>query len=127
MRVIDFYNWKIRQPIKYRYIRSKNFIKWIFFGGEYILCSALKVVRNKKNKYSVSSLTYLGKRHPDCLKLAHEHGAFFREEINNGEQGFITNTYRFVDRKEALEIANNFGQIIKKHRPVDELLSEDIY
>ena len=47
------------------------------------------------------------------------------------EQGFITregSCYgRFVDRKEALEIAIIAGQKIDKHNPQDELLSEDLY
>jgi hypothetical protein len=41
-------------------------------------------------------------------------------------QGFITTTGRFVDRVEGLAIAEREGQIIHKHPPFDELLSEDL-
>lgn len=47
--------------------------------------------------------------------------------VNNTTQGFLTNLNRFVDRKEALEIAKSAEQIIHKHNPQDELLSEDLY
>lgn len=39
-------------------------------------------------------------------------------------QGFLTNTNRFVDRKEAGQIAYSSGQIDK---PTDCLFSEDLY
>lgn len=39
-------------------------------------------------------------------------------------QGFITTKNRFVDRKEAAEIAYSAGQIAS---PKDELYSEDLY
>ena len=43
------------------------------------------------------------------------------------EQGFVTVLGRFVGREEALIIARAAGQIKEKHRPLDELLSEDIW
>lgn len=42
-------------------------------------------------------------------------------------QGFLTNTGRFVDRHEAANIARAAGQIIKKTGPEDELFSEDVW
>lgn len=44
-------------------------------------------------------------------------------------QGFLTSDGRFVDRVEALAIARAAGQLEgrTKYRPLDELLSEDIY
>jgi hypothetical protein len=44
-----------------------------------------------------------------------------------GEQGFITDTGRFVDRKDALEIAKESGQIIEKHGNFKVLYSEDMW
>jgi len=41
-------------------------------------------------------------------------------------QGFVTESGEFVDRKEALKIAQAAGQIIHKHNPKDVLLSEDL-
>ena len=45
--------------------------------------------------------------------------------MKHAEQGFVTSTGRFVDRVEALSIAYNAGQVIHKHHPLDELMSED--
>lgn len=42
-------------------------------------------------------------------------------------QGFLTNTHRFVNRKEGLLIAEKCNQIIKKHPCYDELYSEDMW
>ena len=41
-------------------------------------------------------------------------------------QGFITTRGRFVDRIEGLELAIASGQIVHKHNPKYELLSEDM-
>ena len=48
---------------------------------------------------------------------------FFR----GAEQGFVTNLNRFVDRKEALQIARNAKQELHKWCDTDELYSEDIF
>ena len=45
--------------------------------------------------------------------------------LRGAEQGFITETYTFVDRKLALKIAKHYNQIKHKHPPKDELLSEE--
>ncbi len=44
-------------------------------------------------------------------------------------QGFLTSTGRFVGREEALRIATAAGQLIgrTKHRPLDKLMSEDLW
>jgi hypothetical protein len=59
------------------------------------------------------------------------HAVCLAKVKNATEQGFMaTEIYgtceRFVDRKEALEIAINAGQNIDKHNPKDQLLSEDL-
>lgn len=43
----------------------------------------------------------------------------------DSEQGFVTSQGRFVDRVEGLAIATAANQIIEKHSPDDELMSED--
>lgn len=48
-------------------------------------------------------------------------------ERATGEQGFVTSTRRFVDRREAFEIASAAGQIVKKHGDESQLYSEDLY
>ena len=44
-----------------------------------------------------------------------------------GEQGFVTNSGRFVDREEALTIAAAAKQIIKKHGTLSRLFTEDLW
>lgn len=48
-------------------------------------------------------------------------------EMSHGDQGFVTNTGRFVDREEGLAIAKSAGQIIKKNGNERELYSEDLW
>lgn len=54
-------------------------------------------------------------------------GAQDKETSHRCEQGFITNLDRFVDRKEALQIARNAKQELHKWCDTDELYSEDIF
>ena len=54
-------------------------------------------------------------------------GAQDKETSHRCEQGFITNLDRFVDRKEALQIARNSKQELHKWCDTDELYSEDIF
>lgn len=46
------------------------------------------------------------------------------DSVGNYEQGFLTNTNRFVDRKEAADIAFEAGQINDK---LTSLFSEDVW
>jgi len=76
---------------------------------EYIRCAAIRVIADY----------FTGKNHGECLKKLK----------SATQQGFMTDQYtnpRFVDRKEALEIAIAAGQFITKHCPKDRLLSEDL-
>ena len=77
---------------------------------EYIRYAAIKV----------NTDLFTGKNHGACLKKLK----------SATQQGFIAvcrhRGYRFVDRKEALEIAIAAGQTINKHSPKNILLSEDL-
>jgi hypothetical protein len=44
-----------------------------------------------------------------------------------GEQGFVTNKGRFVDRIEGLQIATDANQILEKHGNEGQLFSEDMW
>lgn len=46
---------------------------------------------------------------------------------NTRKQGFLTNTGRFVKRKEALGLARAYGQIVHKHPSYSELYTEDMW
>jgi hypothetical protein len=68
----------------------------------------------------------LGARHFDLLM----HDTIRKLGISHREphtQGFIDQRGAFLNRKEALQVAKEAGQIIKKHGPDDILFSEDIY
>lgn len=69
-----------------------------------------------------NGLIFTGKCHADCIYtviLVNE----IKEKIPQSKQGFVTTRFRFVDRKEAAEIAFKAGQIKKQ---AEVLLSEDL-
>ena len=66
-----------------------------------------------------------GKNHGTIFQLLSKWGLKRNSRINE-IQGFITTNDRFVNRYEALKIAENNNQIIHKYNPKDELLSEDL-
>lgn len=67
---------------------------------------------------------FTGLAHPYCFKHAQEHGY---EDCEGREEGFLTNTDRFVDRTEAARIAVESGQLPESRlRYPDMLFSEDL-
>jgi hypothetical protein len=74
----------------------------------------------------------LGLRHWDAWMVGQlpkeaEHGKYHG---GDWEQGFLTSRGHFVDRREALDIAQRAGQINRyrpKSNPKDQLFSEDLY
>ena len=87
---------------------------------ERILCAAIQIRKSKDGEPIVIG----GYRHCDCFRTASKLG--YMAYIDQDEQGFITSKGRFVDRKEAKQIAKQANQLIRltdfKH-----LISEDIY
>jgi len=83
---------------------------------EYILCSAIH------NPADIDTggqpLIYCGLRHHNVLWQ----GEHVSRQLSH--QGFLTNTGRFVDRKEGMEIAFSAGQINERK---NLLYSEDLY
>jgi hypothetical protein len=94
---------------------------------EYILCSAIWYQDGEpyahQPKNIESGFVICGRRHHNIINTIGQK-FYFRTSENKHVQGFLTNLDRFVDRKEAAEIAYAYGQIpvIKK-----ELYSEDLY
>lgn len=81
---------------------------------EYILCAAVRL------KFSRAFIC--GHRHGDCYAtLKHLNK---KVNLTFSRQGFLTSRNRFVDRKEAAEIAFNAKQIPEE---TDILISEDLY
>lgn len=106
---------------------------------EYILCAATHFTNGKGYPYQPINITegivLSGHRH-DCI---FQQWMFFSTEIqkldvkgrndigfieNDSTQGFLTNKNRFVNRREAAEIAFATGQTQKK---LEKLYSEDLY
>jgi hypothetical protein len=48
-------------------------------------------------------------------------------QVNSKHQGFVTSHGRFVDRREALCIAERAKQIVEKTEPAHKLFSEDMW
>jgi len=96
---------------------------------EYILCAAIHIldgnVYEHQPKGINSGIVYLGRRHHNCFRSARIEKYFPRPPIL---QGFITSKDRFVDRKEAMIIACEAGQVIEiKESRKGILVSEDLY
>jgi len=64
-------------------------------------------------------------RHHDVINHIYEHRQDKKMVI--GEQGFLNNEGVFLDRKEALDIAVQANQLIRKTFPENELFSEDLW
>ncbi len=107
---------------------------------EYILCAANYY--NDDGHYQHQPINTLvgfvvcGRRHHNCIGIfARIVGFPYNERAfviaNTEVQGFLTNTNRFVDRKEAYKIAFEADQIIGPNKGQSEnsigLTSEDLY
>ena len=104
---------------------------------ERILCAAIwykdiplqKVIDGVLPKNCDRGLVVLGHRHGQCMwtmsSLTGLRTCTFGEDCSGEhEQGFLTNTNRFVGREEAAQIAFDSGQI-EQH--LVTLYSEDLY
>jgi hypothetical protein len=104
---------------------------------ETILCAAIwyedleSKYSNLKLKYPNKGIIITGLRHINCIStLNYLTGKrSVKPEVGNYIQGFITNTGRFVDRHQAMEIAveQNQVQIENLINPKIGLFSEDLY
>ncbi len=86
--------------------------------NERILCAAIKISIDDE------SIIISGYRHSDCFNIIHK--LCPNKYINQDEQGFLTSSGRFVDRKVAKKIAKQANQLIRDS-VFSELISEDIY
>ena len=69
---------------------------------------------------------YTGKRHADIFEQMYKLGIKYNK--NKSIQGFLTDTWRFVDRYEAKRIAVKANQLIVPiEETYDELFSEDLW
>lgn len=126
--------------VKDRQISALADIILDFYMEEDVVFSAIKVEGVGEPWDGV----YTGLRHPDCFMAmrerreavlgSHMHTTKARNEVRvamvrNSTQGFITTRNRFIDRKEAYEMAKEQGQLWFHKLPflTDELTSEDLY
>ena len=83
-----------------------------------IIASAIKVTKDG------NTFVIMGRRHCSCFQTMFDAGIKrpFQEE-----QGFVTDKFKFVNRKEAKTIAEECDQILKGEGKYRDLYSEDIF
>lgn len=104
---------------------------------EYILCAAVwykeydpdyaeEVKRQSRPKNVTRGMVFCGQRHLQCIRtFSYVTGKrSVDSEIGDNEQGFLTNTNRFVSREEGGQIAFDAGQTKELKQT---LYSEDLY
>lgn len=118
--------------------------KDILEGKEFIICSAIHFDDGKEYMHQPKNIktgfVVTGRRHHNCYNVLASLGKALQldkrvreiiDVINRDCQGFITNTDRFVDRKEGMRIAKAAKQLLnpKIHEDGDDaiLVSEDLY
>lgn len=101
---------------------------------ERIICSAIIYDDGKYHAQEVgrvlSGIVIAGRRHANCyhtLELLVPGANKSDKYPTRDQQGFITSTGRYVDRKEAYIIAKAAGQCSLEHDDIPELISEDLY
>ncbi len=111
-----------------------------YFEMEHIICSAIWFKTGVAYLHQPANIptgyVICGRRHHNCfaVKMAvmdetNTFGLVERVDLAckpEMVQGFLTNTDRFVDRKEAFLIAKSAGQLLREKKNVT-LFSEDIY
>ena len=104
---------------------------------EFILCAANYYDDGIEHTHSCKNIktgfVICGRRHHNCIDIFSKVVGFPYDErglqlMRKEQQGFITNTNRWVNRLEALEIAKNANQLITdKVNEKIGLFSEDLY
>jgi hypothetical protein len=106
---------------------------------EFIICSAVHVHSGTTHRDQPENITegfvVCGRRHGDCYQTIENLNPSFLDQTEAGDQGFLTNSNRFVLRKEGLTIAQRAGQLLHPeyhaHKEVADTLylltSEDLF
>lgn len=117
---------------------EKNTVDNIKDDRERVICAAIwyKELPSQRllPKNVDKGIVVCGHRHGHCIDTMKSLGTlrtvtFGPDSVGEHEQGFLTNANRFVDRKEAVEIAVKAGQVYRNMliNPNVGLFSEDIY
>ena len=138
---MDIINLIKQQTPEERQALFNEFIKLLNQKREYvdiperIVCSACQVFADERDGTNEDGGEIIhevyGLRHydPFMRKQIKELEKQYNYALLDWEQGFLTNKRRFVDRKEAMEIAKSQNQVIRlsgSSNP-DILFSEDLY
>lgn len=101
---------------------------------ERILCSAIHVKDGKKHEHQPknidSGFVVCGRRHHNCFYTISLMGnPEYKNMAGRDGQGFLTNTDKFVSRKEAYLIAKEAGQLLHNLHDISNpiLISEDVW
>lgn len=124
-----------RQALFNEFIKLLNQRREYIDISERIVCSACQVFADERDGTNEDGSLIIhevyGLRHYDPLmrKQIKELEKQYKYALLDYEQGFITNTGRFVTRDEALKIAKEQGQIIRLSGSPNPniLFSEDLY
>ena len=96
---------------------------------EYILCSAIHIDNGKDYVHKPFNIdkgyVMCGWRHHNILEIIPLEDKRNKDIITT--QGFLTNKNRFINRKEALELAKSNGQVNSEAITLSELYSEDLW
>ena len=138
---MDIINLIKQQTPEERQVLFNEFIKLLNQKREYvdiperIVCSACQVFVDERDGTNEDGSEIIhevyGLRHYDQFmrKQIRELEKQYNYALLDWEQGFLTNKGRFVDRKEAMEIAKAQNQVIRLSGSpnIDILFSEDLY
>ena len=138
---MDIINLIKQQTPEERQVLFNEFIKLLNQKREYvdiperIVCSACQVFVDERDGTNEDGSEIIhevyGLRHydPFMRKQIKELEKQYNYDLLDWEQGFLTNKGRFVDRKEAMEIAKAQNQVIRLSGSpnIDILFSEDLY
>jgi hypothetical protein len=99
--------------------------------NEYILCAAIHFEDNLTHEHQpknvLTGFVLCGHRHHNVFTSLAIMGVN-RLKYYDSTQGFLTNTNRFVDRKEGMRIAKKANQLTDRlEHKTDSLYSEHLY
>lgn len=100
----------------------------IFGGKEYLLCAAIYYEDGKKYEHQpkniISGIVVCGRRHHNCyITLASLLGDNYDVKLTHN-QGFVTSKDRYLERKEAAQLAFECGQITEQSKTI---FSEELW
>jgi hypothetical protein len=100
---------------------------------EWILCAAIHVEDDPKHLHTPKNIetgfVICGRRHHNCYRILELLPNVDKLNVGRERQGFITNLDRYVDRKEAFQIAKAANQCLQPDLINENigLTSEDLY